>query len=187
MSALPRLLAGTAILALSACAHGGSDDDGWRPFRAGSPIISSAGTFDRQPLPSNFGSSLTIPRVTGAALVPPPLQQEDGNVWPDPEPPRTTLTDPDAVARGIPNFRPQGLSPQLRPPQPSTPDDTPQGRRGGAIIRRPDGTSAVEGAGTEGVWTYGVPGRPGVGTAFPDGRGGRILVEPGGSTVIAPR
>ena len=190
MTAASRLLAACAILSLCGCGapYGNEDDDGWRPLRANSPAFSYDGALNRERMPSKYGSSLTVPRVIGAAPPPLLLQEEDGNVWPGPEKARTTLTDPDAVARGVPNFQPEG-----RPPQPAPRGDPqrgstpPPGSRPVEITRRPDGSPAVTGPGAEGVWTYGTPGRPGVGTAFPDGRGGRVLVEPGGGTVIAPR
>jgi len=87
---------------------GNEEDEGWRPFRADSPVFSPGGTLDWQALPSNYGSRLTVPRVIGPASSTTRLPEEDGNIWPAPEPPRTILTDPDAVARGIPNFQPQG-------------------------------------------------------------------------------
>ena len=205
MTALGRVLTMFILLALTGCGgpYGSDEDDGWRALRAESPIFSTGGTFGR-PMPrAGYGSGLTVPRVTGAAPAPARLGEEDGNVWPDPEAHRATLIDPEAVVRGIPPFRPQASRPQPAPydaPPPGAADPaavplqrprqgaaTLPGGRLGEIMRRPDGLPAVTGAGTEGVWTYEAPGRPGVGTALPDGRGGRVLVEPGGRTVIAPR
>ena len=190
MTTTCRLLAGCAVLALCGCGapYGAEDDDGWRPLRANSPVFSYDGSLDRARMPAKYGSSVTVPRITGAAAPPPLLREEDGNIWPEPEKPRTTLTDPEAVVKGVPNFQPQGRPPQPAPRGDSQRSDSlPPGSRPGEVTRRPDGSPAVTGAGAEGVWTYGTPGRPGVGTAFPDGRGGRVLVEPGGGTVIAPR
>ena len=200
-----RLLVAAALIVLFGCAapSGDEEDDGWRPFQAGSPTFSAGGTLHRQRLPSGYGSSLTVPRVTGTARAPARLLEEDGNVWPEPEQPRTTLTDPGAVARGVPNFQPQGRPPQAAPPEGSVWDDpardvarparpprneiTPQAGPAGGVLLRPDGRPAVPGAGTAGAGTFTVPGRSGVGTSLPDGSGGRILVEAGGGTVVVPR
>jgi hypothetical protein len=211
MTTLRRLLARSslmwlaALLQVSGCTAPRSDwdDDNWRPFQSGSRVYSSGSLLERQRLPAGYGSSLTVPRVTGGAPALPPMGEEEGNVWPDPETPRTTLTDPNAVARGIPNFRSQASPLQapshegsvwdgtarntMRAPAPGKGEASPQVGRPGDVIRGPDGRPAVQGAGTEGAGTYTVPGRPGVGTSLPDGRGGRILVEPNGGTVIVPR
>jgi hypothetical protein len=58
--------------------------------------------------------SVTISRVFGPNPVVDPLRSEGGNVWPQPEPPRATLANPDAALRGIPNYRPPG-GPSLSP------------------------------------------------------------------------
>ena len=58
--------------------------------------------------------SLTISRVFGPNPPVDPLRSEGGNVWPQPDPPRATLANPDAALRGIPNYRPSG-SPTLSP------------------------------------------------------------------------
>lgn len=195
-----RVLAAALLLAGCGGAAVFDEEEAWSPLRRDSPIFSVGSGV---PGPGYGGSALTVPRVTGAPLAPIPLTEEPGNIWPGREPPRTTLTDPDAVARGIPNYRPGGLrapglpeeppdarSP-LMPPEPGAArrrrGAAPPPLREGEVIPRPDGLPAIGGAGTEGAGTYVVPGRPGVGTVIPDGRGGRILLEPGGGTIIAPR
>lgn len=224
-----RLLATSVLLGLTGCGmpYGNQDDDGWRPLGAGSPIVSSGGTFGRSLPPGSYGSQVTVPRLTGAQAAPGvdpgSLREEDGNIWPAPEAPRPMPTDPTAVTQGVPAFRPDAARspPIFRDPPPSglprnrTPGSPgfpgspgsgdrsavplprptpgaalrPDGRTPGPgdIIRRFDGQPAVTGAGSDGVWTYEVPGRPGVGTAIPDGRGGRLLLEPGGRTIPVPR
>jgi hypothetical protein len=98
-----------AVLALlllaAACAGrvGGEEDDGWRPWPAG-----SRGT------PAGFGGSrLTVPRVMGAPTPALALEEEQSLYWPEPAPRRTPLTDPDAVARPAP---PRGRRPDDNPP-----------------------------------------------------------------------
>jgi len=96
------LFAASAFLALSGCkaSFGNEEDEGWRPFRADSPVFSPGGTLDWQALPSNYGSRLTVPRVIGPASSTTRLPEEDGNIWPAPEPPRTAQDHPDRSRRG---------------------------------------------------------------------------------------
>jgi hypothetical protein len=70
-------------------------------------------------------SGLTVTRVVGPNPPVSALTTEAGNVWPAQEGPRSTLANPDAALRGIPNYRSDGASPAAtgeprRPPRGSS-------------------------------------------------------------------
>jgi hypothetical protein len=58
-----------------------------------------------QPPEQVLASSVTIARLATSAPAEAELLPEPGNVWPGPLPPRTTLANPDAAMRGIPEYR----------------------------------------------------------------------------------
>jgi hypothetical protein len=69
--------------------------------------------------PGAPSDSLTVQRVRGVAPSSQPLLPEEGNVWPAPEAPRSTLRNPDQALRGIPTYTPAvGEPQQAAQPQP---------------------------------------------------------------------
>jgi len=160
--------------------------------------------------------SLTIARVFGPNPAVDPLRSEGGNVWPQPEPPRATLANPDAALRGIPSYRPPG-APSLSPggvtgmgitPEPrqrvrgssSPPPQQPEPASWRQDDRRP--MSALPPPGLEdapprradgralntpgGVATTGA-GNDRVGTYIgPGGASGTMIQGSGGTTLIGP-
>lgn len=129
--------------------------------------------------------SLTVQRVRGARFdTPPPLQAEDGSIWPAREAPRATLADPEDVLRGTPP-RGSSTSPDLlAPPRPATrrppplpdldgPPPAPRGvqRSDGQVIPTPGGPVVTTG-GAGNVRT----------TISPQGSG--IAIQDGGTTTL---
>jgi hypothetical protein len=183
-----RRLAPFVLLPLLVTGCGGGTDD-WRPLRAGSPLYSPG---EGRPVAGFGGSRLTVPRITGALEPTAPLEEEPGDIWPARASPRTVLTDPQALVAppmpgATPPRRPAAAPAELFEPSPFDPPPRRRTPRVGEVVPLPDGPSAIGGAGTGGVGTFTVPGRPGVGTALPDGQGGLILLEPGGRVLQAPR
>ncbi|MBK1659588.1 hypothetical protein [Paracraurococcus ruber] len=91
--------------------------------------------------------STTVARIAGMPMAVETLRSEDGDVWPVPEGPRSTLANPDAAMRNIPNYQPSELDRPSRPAgrsqwQPTDPD-LPPGLRGSSSpppppIRQPE-------------------------------------------------
>jgi hypothetical protein len=78
--------------------------------------------------------ALTVERVRYAAAPPNQLSPEPGDVWPKAMPPRSTLANPDAALRGIPDYQPPsgvaappstGASAIPRPPGPNRGSSSP--------------------------------------------------------------
>lgn len=162
-----------------------------------------------RPLPQQ--GSTTIARLTGAPVQMAPLRTEDGDVWPVPEGPRSTLANPDAAMRNIPEYRPgdyerprgnlpPGLTGTSSPPPPPrqlpnepVPRSTapalpnvnapPPRSLEGQVIQTPQGP-AVLGPGTDRVRSYTIPGG-GTGTAVFDGNNA-TLTNPGAPTQVVP-
>lgn len=93
-----------------------------------------------RPRPDVPEDSVTIARLSGRPVQMAPLRPEEGDVWPAPEAPRSTLANPDAAMRGIPTYRPgefdrpsapAGRS-QWQPTDPPNPAPLPPGLRSGA-------------------------------------------------------
>jgi len=88
--------------------------------------------------PEMLDSSMTVARLTNATGSTGTLMPEPGDVWPGPLPPRTTLANPDAALRGIPDFEPSPRAPMPPPPDLSVPPRSsstrglPPGLRGSA-------------------------------------------------------
>lgn len=82
----------------------------------------AGGNFGRpwggQPPMQLLEDSATIGRLRGEAPEG-QLMPESGNVWPGPLPPRTTLANPDAALRGVPEYGTPGTS--IPPPTSSLP------------------------------------------------------------------
>lgn len=127
--------------------------------------------------------SPTIARLTGARMDLTALRPEDGDVWPVPEAPRSTLADPDAAMRGIPNYRPGELDRPSRPAgrsewQPTDPAPLPPGLRGTASpppppLRQPDipPPQAV------------APSLPNLNAPPPRRADGQVITTPGGPAI----
>jgi hypothetical protein len=79
-----------------------------------------------QPPRTILDDSVTIGRLRGDGpdghLLP-----ESGNVWPGPLPPRTTLANPDAALRGVPDYNPDGRAPTPAPTSSLPPPGPPRG------------------------------------------------------------
>ncbi|WP_128080009.1 hypothetical protein [Roseicella frigidaeris] len=119
--------------------------------------------------------STTIARLTGAPTEVTPLRTEDGDVWPVPEAPRSTLANPDAAMRGIPNYRPGDYD---RPPISGEPRPLPPNLRSGASSPPP-----LPPVRTEPQQQSFVP--PAGDTRPPARRNdGRVIVTPNGSAAV---
>ncbi len=101
------LLLGGAALALGGC--GGALQEA---LSTPADAASTAGGIFGQPWggqrPAILDESVTLARLMGAPPAPDVLRPEPGDVWPGPLPPRSTLANPDAALRGIPEYEPSG-------------------------------------------------------------------------------
>lgn len=147
--------------------------------------------------------SATIGRLRGAEDTAGQLLPEAGNVWPGPLPPRTTLANPDAALRGVPDYpvpnpAPTSSMPPSGPPrglpatssvapgvQPSTvppaataarpvPIDPLPPRADGRLIQTPNGPVVTTG-GTDRVQS-----------AISPGGGASVVTRDGPFTTVTP-
>lgn len=93
-------------------------------------LLGGCGSMDGGQPTTASATSDTVARIRGEPQALPVLRAEDGNVWPEQEGPRTTLANPDAAMRNIPEYRPGELDRMSRPAGRSTwqPTDPPDPR-----------------------------------------------------------
>lgn len=127
--------------------------------------------------------STTIARLAGATEPQTTLQPEPGDVWPLPESPRSTLANPDAAMRGIPNYRPGELDRPSGPAprsewQPTDPAGLPPGLRGSSAPPPPPPRAAVVPPPT-----FVAPPLPDVNAPPPRRADGRVITTPSGPAI----
>lgn len=127
----PRTLPRGAIAALGGLALLLGGCTGWNNATATlANNISNAGARAGAPwgpsTPPSPEDALTIQRVRYAAAPPNRLLPEAGDVWPGPLPPRSTLANPDAALRGIPDYQPVPGRDANAPPPPGNTASIPR-------------------------------------------------------------
>ncbi len=203
--------AGLAGALLGGLLLGGCTSWNNRTFAVAQGIANTGGAIGmpwRTMTPPSPEDAATIERIRFGAPPPDRLTTEPGDVWPGPQPQRTTLANPDSALRGIPEYVPPTTSTSApRPPEairgsssppppvmpaaplPLLPPEPPRSappmppRADGQIIHTPTGPVVTSG-GTDRMQSFTVPGG-GSGTAIRDGNT-TTLIGPGGRVQVVP-
>ncbi len=103
------------------------------PFSTAADSASTAGGLFGRPWDGNrpeiLATSTTVARLRTQADPAELLLPEPGDVWPGPLPPRTTLANPDAALRGVPDYQPAGAR-NFSDPDIGPAPERPRGPRG---------------------------------------------------------
>jgi hypothetical protein len=145
--------------------------------------VVAGGTFGRpwggQPPQQILDDSVTIGRLRGGEPSGEHLLPEPGNVWPGPLPPRTTLANPDAALRGVPEFPgPTSSMPTTEPTRGAMPSSSSGPPRG---LPQSSLAPTVRPTPASGSTIMSVPPAPQFETA--PRADGRVLMTPNGPVV----
>jgi hypothetical protein len=106
------------------------------PFSTAADSASTAGGLFGRPWDGNrpeiLATSTTVARLRTQADPAELLLPEPGDVWPGPLPPRTTLANPDAALRGVPDYQPAGAR-NFPDPDIGPAPERPRGPRGACL------------------------------------------------------